>query len=473
MSASFGLRLQRCTAAILQRAAGRPSRRPWILGICLVGAVVAGCKRSQPDDQPAPAAAVRTDVPLRVVLMGEDSTAAAIEQAWSGISEQPLDVTVVPVGAAAAQLVQQAGASDVLIYPSQRTAILADADLLSPLPDAVLGADALDAAGLLPALRSGPMQYGGQTLAVPLGAVQPALLVGGAEWDDEQRPTWQQYQQRIAELPAGRAAEPLAEGWAAMMFLWRANTYSASAWLFDRDDFRPLLTEPPYDKALSELVQAATHYPSERMTPQQVWQAVLADRLDVAIGWPAGVAPDAAAGDLRVLPPPAADEVYTSSLTGWRPVENGAEAVLLAGTEPVASIAASCRQTAAARRFLQWIAGAEGAAMLRQQVPAFTVTRQRDPDAQAGRPSGDAVADRYSRLLRGQLSGNRMRPILRLKGAHEYLQALDQQVIAAIEGRQDVPTSLRQATAAWEAITDRHGRSDQQRAWRRSQGLRY
>jgi hypothetical protein len=471
------------------------SRRGW-LGGGLASLLLAGCvgekKTTNENGTGATSSSRRRDVPLRVVVVGTAETAQAIQKSWSGIADQPLEMTTLSVAEAGepvalppmaaqqdgpetrSQFAAAAESADVLLYPAFLQGLLATAKGAVAFPDAALAEDRLAAEQLLPALTAGPMQYGKEPIALPLGAIVPALLVAVPDWPAEASLSWSAYRERISELPAGRAAEPLADGWAARMFLQRANSYADDAWLFDRDNFQPLLMREPYRRALEELVEAAAYYPAEPMRPDQVWQAVRAGELDIAIGWPTSQVGNQAIGDVRIEPLPAGEQWYSESRQAWVDRDPSRAALLLTGDGLVASISADCRQTAAAEEWIGWLSQEGGAGSLQQQIGGLSVTRNLGTvDAVSENRAIDPVARQHRAYLRDQLSQTRLRTMLRIPAASGYLNQLDTAVLAAIAGDQSVTASLQQAANAWETITLELGRENQMRHWRQSTGLRY
>lgn len=462
------------------------SRRRW-LGLSVGAVVLSGCT---PRDDSAPGDATdsaltgrRLDVPLRIVLVGDPSVAETIEKTWSGIAEQALDLSTLTLSDAGnpsiadpetAQLAHAARDADVLIYPSLLQGQLVQGESVIPFPDAALADDRLQADRLYPALRSGPMQYGKEPIAIPLGAVVPALLLATSDWDDQEAISWERFNEGVAASPKGRAAEPLAQGWAARMFLHRANGYCDDAWLFDRDSFRPLLMREAYRKALSQMVEVAEFYPDRRLGPDEIWEAIQAGELDVAIGWPTSQAGNQAVGGVRVQPLPAADQWYSEAQAAWIDRDPERASIFLSGDGLVASISARCRQTAAANEFLHWLSREQTSAELRERVAGMTATRfATGGDSPDARRSYNAVATQHEAYLREQLSTTRMRTMLRIPAANHYLAVLDAEVLRAVDGEQSVDEALRRVVNAWETITIEQGREEQLRHWRKSTGLRY
>ena len=446
--------------------------RLWTLALVAALLVtITGCpsKKSVPE---ASAPAVPA-VPLRVAYVGSDEESRAIERAWAAISDQSLEITSLPTGAGPAQVAAVSPQNDVLIFPAQQTGTLQQREALRRLRQGLFQPDdPSEAAGLqgrlLPALERGVMRYGEETVGVPVGSVQPVLIHQSTSSVSSDLATWEAYSQQIAELPPGRSAEPLADGWAALALLNRANSYCDANWLFSGEELRPVLATAPYLRALRELQRDAKHYPSDRMTPGQVWLAACRGELDLAISWPATVEGLSTDADVTLAPLPTSREVFATNSQVWETpsAEERGEWVFLMGQEPLASLSAGCRQSSASEVFLKWLTTGEGTASMRQSVPLFTATRE-------GTAVGDAsrVSAAYADLLHAQLASNYVRPMLRIPAADQYLQALDQAVVAVLTGAKEPETALIEASEAWEEITIANDRVLQSMHWRKAQGL--
>lgn len=450
------------------------SRVTFLLPLLLTGLLLTGCDRgvdSADRETNAEQAPPVSTTPLRVVLAGPDSLATQLRASWAAVSEQPLELRL----SSDDSLLAAVEEADVVIFPSQQMGNLQAAGALTALPDVALAKGALDRESVLAALRIDHMRWGSETYAVPLGAPLPAVWAGEQvelPEDAETRGlTWPAYAGLLAELPKGRAAEPLAEGWAAYALLSRAASQTAGAWLFDRQTLEPQITDPPYVRALEQLVRDAEQYPDALLTPGEIWQRLAAGELQLAIGWPMSLqspAPELSArlAALRMLGYPSGAEVYLGS---WQASLDAPVRVTLPSRSLVAALSSTCRQTTIARTLLNHLAESEPRGQLQDNADVIWPLR-----ISAGSNDGLSVPlrSRYDALVRARLAGGQIRPSLRLPGAERYLAALDQEVRRAIGKEREAAEALREAAQQWEAITDAMGRRKQVRAWRQSQGMR-
>lgn len=469
-------------------------RRDFLLTSAAGGiACFAGCK---PSSQSETGSAVRTDVPLRVLVCGDESWGDAIQTAWSGIAQQPLAIEILPLGSASAgqpridattpaavskpssdfagRVVAALARNDVAIVPCGVMPDIYETVSLMPLGEDVIDDDDLAANLFFPVIGESLMRWAGNPVAVPLGCLQPSMLVGAGataklgQSDERALPkTWAEFDQVLQQI-AGEgsgAAEPLAGGAAAKMFLWRASDASPPVWLFDRVSFEPVLTGETYVMTLETMRQNAQRYDKTRSTPGEVWNGVASGKLSLALGWPAafGDPPRVESiGDTlaSVLPAtPANDDVLTIA----RPVLPDPDA-------PLGVISSRCRQTVAAKRFLIWISGGEGSEMIRAAIGPMTSIR-RDDGTSTREPSGSASND-YETFLAERLASLNLRPTIRLHGYDRYMAALDREILACLDGKQTAADSLESVSKAWQSITAEIGPERQAKAWRLAQGLR-
>ncbi len=430
-------------------AEGRSRRDVLIGGAALASALSLGC-RQPVEPTSAPASSRRTDVPLRVVLCGTESDREAIERAWGAVASQPLELTVINVdradpGGLIDKIVAASAQSDLIVYPVLVVAELSSRELLTPLSDDEFKLAEEQGGPFFPALRNGIARFGGLYVAAPLGARQPALM--SIEAVDEMR-TWSDYDQWVQSLD-GAAAEPLADGWAAAMFLWRAASSIEQGWLFGPSDLEPQIDRDPYQNVLAQMQETAGRYKVTRSTPQQIWTALTSGSLRGGLGFNFG----AEMGDAEISFRDPPSEVLTK--------------ILADPFSPVASLAAQCRQTAASKQFIRWLSGGEGSESVRRQVSGMTVTRASVEEVEGGSHTGEG----YELWLSGRLQIPNTLPTLELLAADEYYAALDRQIIRCLEGEQEPASALEEVKNRWQAIGDRVGIPKQQRAWRRVQGM--
>jgi len=470
-------------------------RRAFLLTSAAGGiACFGGCK---PKSDATPESLVRTDVPLRVLVCGDASWGDAISTAWGGIAKQPLAIEMLalatgvenagevedsaagsakPSSRFASQVVAAMARNDVAIVPCGVIPDVYETESLMPLGDDVVDDADLAAARFFPVIGESLMRWAGSPVAVPLGCLQPSMLVSaglaaklGQGGESSLPKTWAEYDQVLQQISAddsgAGAAEPLAAGAAAKMFLWRASDAAPPVWLFDRVTFEPVLTGETYVQTLETMRQNAEWYGEKRLTAGEVWAEVGSGKLAIALAWPA------AFGD-----PPRVESIGDAVASGLPRSQSSADSVVMPiavlpdPDAPLAMISSRCRQTVAAKRFLIWLSGGEGSEMIRSIIAPMTQLRG-DSGTSGGENRGSTFND-YASFLAQRLSSLNLRPSVRLHGYDRYMAELDRQVLACLNGAQTAAESLAATSQAWKAITTEIGTERQAKAWRLAQGLR-
>ena len=451
-SACVDVRFSRDAARVFDSFDGVIDRRRALVGsvAAALGPLV-GC-RSASEDNPT-AVARRRDVPLRVVLAGNTTDAEAITRGWGAISDLPLDVQLIEVTRRDVEtlestLHEKSELADVVIFPMMFVPGVVTGQVIVPFSDQDTIAIDEQVGELYPALRGGVANYAAKPYVLPLGCKLPALL---SVEPIETPESWEQYHQLVDQQWEGRASEPSAPGWAALMFLLRAAR--GNRWLFNRDDHSPMIDGDEYIETLEQMV--GTHQAYEdggRLTPQDVWDGIVSGSLRGGITFP--TVSVESQRDLQVHDHPYSD---------------GKPQVLLDPFSLVISISSNCRQSGAAKEFINWISGGEGSRPVRQGSDGMSEIRVAVSAAEAS-PSGGAAGS-YVSWLAGRLSTPLTLPTLHLMEAGKYYDLLDIQIGRALDGEASAAEALTAVSKGWQQITSDIGPEKQKRAWRRSQGM--
>lgn len=458
------------------------NRRRFIATSAAGSLLLLGCNRPAAETSPA-TSTVRRDVPLRILLCGNRRWAETLTTAWSGIAEQPLQINVLDPTEVDAEswqgkVIEAMNVCDVAIVPTGLLAAIDGASALTPLNEGILGESGLNASTFYPVLREGAMKFAGRTVAVPLGAIQPAV-VQRTDGDDSQwnaLDRWDAYIEAISKLNRGKsepvAAEPLAGGGAVQMFLWRANASNPPVWLFDREAFSPVIDTKSYVDVLETMKQCVSQYGEERLTAGEVWSRIATGKLRMAIAWPAAHSTidrieEAVDCQFSLLP--------TAKASDLTPVQT-----LVSDESPVAVISSQCRQSEAAQRFITWLAGGEGTGMIRDAVTGLTELRssslassttEGDEIRSSETRSTETSTDRYDVILSKSLSSLSIRTPLQLMQYRKYTDVLDAAVLSCLSGNRSPQAALSAASKSWSELTESVGAKLQAKAWRKAQGL--
>lgn len=327
--------------------------------------LIAGC-HGEPSGAPSGGETrIRNDVPLRILLVGTDADADAIRQAWSMSMEQPLAInTVTPAPDEPLDgLIMSMKDSDLAIFPQQLLGPLAQSETAVPLSEDLLGQFDSDYGKMFPPVREGLGHFGGNTFGVAVGSKVFARLSIDSDAECE---TWAEYHKWVAELD-GRAAEPLAAGWAAASFLNRCASTFSRGWLFNRLSMDSEISGQDYVAALKQLVATAKLYEDPMLTPQQIWHRMQSGTLRGGIGFevPRILHEGDEESDDEEL------EIEFDISVFNCPQETDTDRVWFIPQTPLACLSTGCRQTDASKRFIGWLSGGQRASMVWQQTELF------------------------------------------------------------------------------------------------------
>lgn len=418
----------------------------------------------------------RLPVPLRVLVAGTPHWAETLRTAWSSISEQKLQLEVLDTNKTKAEefdqtLIDMIRRADVAIVPSGALAALDSGSHFTDPTSSLLDERGFDAATMLPVLREGLMKFGGRTIGLPLGALQPAVFLSGRllEAGVKAPIDWNEYIETVKSAVAKNdssepiAAEPLAAGAAGKMFLWRANSERPPVWLFDRENFSPVIDSEPYVDALQKMKRCVDAYGEHRFTAAEVWSRMVAGKVQMGIGWPAKSDDEVGRFEQRLdgeFSPLPKTQLANAELD-VAPIQT-----LVDYDSPLALLSSECRQSEAAKRLIIWLAGGEGTKLIRELLPEMTALRLNSV------VSGTEVSGDYSIALAARLSSLAIRTPLRLHRFKQYAATLDNAVLSCLNGKSSAAESLAEAATQWQKITEEVGPKVQIAAWRKAQGLR-
>ncbi len=482
------------------RTAGR--RAMWTGAAAWAVVALSGCPwhDNAPKDQSIPQA---KPTPMRVVVVEDGPFAEVIERQWKARIDNELQLTQMSIAQieAAKQL-----AMDIIFYPSACLGTLVEHKLVAEPSAEVLAGPEYAARDVLELQRTVENRWGEKIYAFSFGSPSLVLMYRADLFEQlklEPPETWTQYAALLPQLahdpssaaapgedqPWSAAIEPLGEGWGAKILLARAAAYvshpSQFSALFDYATMEPLLTRPPFLRALEELVAAArtstvdlTHY-----TPESARRALMAGRTAMALTWPSRTTHDGKplplAEGVRIdfAKPPGSDTVYNFSEQLWTPRGEAGKSmhVPLLGTAGVlASVGTNARRPKEAARILALMSGPEWSPRLCPLCRTTTMFRQshaKNPDLWTDEMLPRESSDRYAEILRASQSEVASLIAPRLPGWQRYLAALDQAVQDACTGAQTPTAALEHAVEAWNAITHELGLDAQQKAYTRSLGL--
>ncbi len=421
-------------------------------GGSLITAWLAGCN-SQPESVEVLPQTPRSEVPLRVLLIGDSPATDTITRGWSAANSAAIKLEVIDIPRAEAgrltgDVLSKAKSNDVLIVPLISVGELFTGEQLTKLELSSLPGLSEATTTLPAAIRSGVARFADQTVALPLGGQVPAVF---SVESIEPLNSWDEYATLVDKSWQGAAAEPSAAGWAAAMFLWRASWSAGEAWLFDRDSLSPLIDSESYVETLTLMVETHRQYKQPRMTPAEIWSELKKGTLRGGIAFPGR--------DVDAFP--------DVQLTGM-PTGQSVARVLFDPFTPIAAISSGCRQTTLAKQFLAWLATADGTATLKQSLDG--VLQVIAPE-QGLSNSGDSGSV-YEQWLHGVWRTPLVRMNLQLLGGGGYYESLDHAVSEVLDGKAEPKAALSDVAKHWRELTQQAGEEQQMSAWRQAQGRR-
>jgi multiple sugar transport system substrate-binding protein len=373
--------------------------------------------------------------------------------------------------------------------------------LIVPINNSALEDSDFNYRDIFDQIRLREMRWGGSTVAAPLGSPQ-LLLCYRADIFEKLglRPPadWTAYQQAVEQLqdraalgdlappadqPWHATIEPLAKGWAGQLLLARAAAYAMHrdhvSPLFRLESMAPLIDQPPYVRALEELVSAAKASEGLKspLSPAEAFAALGAGKCAMALTWPpAGKAADATSANrprIRFAALPGSSEAYRFATQSWesRSEEDRGAIPLLSVDGRMAAVANSAADASRASGLVLWLAGRQVSQEIATQSAATTLFRNSQVAA-SGRWTPSLSPDesrQYAETLSAALTAPRVFPGLTLPGRVDYLAALDEAVQQALEGK-PAAEALAAAAQRWREITEKEGLENQRRANSRSLG---
>ena len=451
---------------------------------------LAGCPAGddEPHDLPAqPLPAVR------ILVIEDQPLADAIEQEWTASGRGDLEVSV-----ASLESLSEAKrlAADCIVYPSGLLGELAQRQLIIPLPNETLTSETLNRGDFFTLTRMRETAWGKQIYAAPLGSPSIVLLYRRdilQQLDREPPRTWKQYGELLAAIEQSEsivpaevreagwqtAVEPLAGNSAAELLLARAAGYarrpSSASVLFDYETMEPLIAQPPFVRALQELVDAnRAHSQALEATHTDAREALLSGQCALALTWPTSKSSDAVGElELACAPLPGAEVIYNSRSGQWEPAIPPSQAALLAVSGRMVSLTSSARHTGAASAALVWLASAEvgRTVVLANDSCSLCRSTQVSRGAEWVAAEYGNAGEQYAPILQKDKSSGRWCFAVRIPGRKRYLKALSDAVRTAVTGEKTPELALADAAEQWREITADLGLDAQQDAYARSLGI--
>jgi len=470
--------------------------------LAVAAALTAGCGPSSSPSQKTAGGNASPAPQLLVLVVDDPALGENIKAEWRSRTEDEITIKQI-TWKQAAEAKRLPG--DLIVYSAGQVGELVEAGLIAPISNRTLENDAFALRDIYKQVRLYEMKWGDKVYALPLGSPQLVLVYRSdifAKLGLKPPQTWSEYDalaKRLAkreelgdlaptaDAPWRGAAQPLSPGYAGQFLLARSASYAAHkeqvSPLLEISTLKPLISRPPYVRALTEMTAAHVQEDEQgklrQLTPGEAYQEVALGRCAMAITWPtAAVMLDAPEGKLKPLgfaQLPGAPDVYDFNDKKWgiRADDDDPHVPLLAVSGLMVSVTSTSGEQEAAENMAAWLASAEASARIGPASPNTTLFRiAQEPNAvQWMGPIGENGKQEYVATLH-QIQDLPQRSLgIRLPGRQDYLAALDQAVVDALEGKKSPADALAQAAAHWEKVTEQRGLEAQRAALERSLGL--
>lgn len=414
--------------------------------------LLGGCKK--PPTKPAPAPNKLVASKLTVLVIEDPGIATGLGLLRGEWSERAGGELVVNESTAAEVLSAELLAADVIIYPSRLVGELVARDWIRPVRKSVLESEEVDTDNMYPLIRDHVLTYGNAVFGLSLGDA-PLMLRSRTEVQVAENASWTQVSTANTndnlQLRFPYAIALLARSVAYAQ--GRSDSFSC----FDAESMRPQITEPPFAKALQDMV--ASKNSSDGGQPEY------------AFGWPSRGSDDA--NSYAALP--IQRKTYQSLRRTWEENEATRPVTFLGFAGRSVSVARATRNSSSAFKLLNWLVSDGVASQVSPRSDA-TLWFRKSQASNAGKWMPDGNADSETVALVGELlSANQFFLVPRIQAIDDYLSSLDKSVKAAIVANdaadETIDATLANLAAEWEAITDRVGREGQRTAYRMHLGL--
>jgi len=507
--ANFALSFR--SGVFVPRCLTLPSSLSFLLSpliLCLF--LAAGCTKPEPIED-KPVERPLEGMKLQLAIADDPALAAAIMRQrgeWNAQTGAELEI----VETTEHKLSQaEALPADAVLCPSHLLGVLAERKLLAPVPSNVLQDASWGDIFELPRLREAAWQK--QIMAVPFGSPVFVCCYRADLLEKLQRRpprTWAEYQD-LAKLlaekgklekeekhPWAGTIEPLAPDWAGLTLLARTASYAKHpdnySTLFNIDTMEPMIAGPPFVQALEELVAAAKLGPSNPLgvDPAAARTAFLRGETGMALTWPTAAQernaaknemlekqnPAKGAPQIRIgfCELPGSPKVFNAGSRVWddRTDENDSRVPLLAISGRLGVVSAKSNHVDAAFQLLVWLSDDRMSTQTSAASPFTTLFRKshlKSPSQWVEKTIPAPVAVQYANATDAAMRHVQWLGALRIPGRAQYLAALNEAVVAAVQGKKPAMDALSQADAQWRKITERLGLEKQKSAYRHSLGL--
>jgi hypothetical protein len=417
--------------------------------------------------------------PLVVWLVDAPELEKELAIRWQANSDQPLQIENIASDDLAKS---KSFAVDLIVFPGHLMGDLIQKGAIGRLPTQAIAKTDSEPAEEWPVRWRNIASYGGQLMAIPLGApplgaiargtdLQPLVEIERAlsnvrdlntlsilEWGKlldrfenaipkSVRGATDTLETKIAKLNS-REKHALVE-----RFLWIVSTSDARRrGLFDLVKMEARLQQPEFVASAKTLARLSIAFPHTMLEePNQAWNAVRADtsgKIAFAIGSPSSKA------DTTELLETEAKENCVVSPWIWN-----------ANHGLVAAVGKNTRQTAVSCKFLQWLSEADQREALRPLCPRIELL-----PSQSDRNAARSDYREFQTVVNRSARPEGMELSLRMANANQYREILAESLILAIRSPDQIETIMSKCSSEWNALTNNLGKEAQRLSEEQSMG---
>ena len=421
--------------------------------------LLAGCTQDSPPEKRRTSVknSSKADVKLSVLVLDDPQLAQGLNLLRGEWSERSGGEMAVHEGTVGSLEFKDPLEADLVVFPSGQLGAFVLCNQLRPLRTSVLESEEFNKKDLLPLVRNRVLPFGNKVYAVSLGEAPLILATRRSEPLGEREPT--------AEEKTFRSSPGL-EYPHVVELLVRVVGYSGrggrSALLFDPQNMRPRINSEPFRRALEEVqyssgnLEKSNSVETALITCPQLTPMALEEKERMVF---------------RPIPPGA--EVYNYLRETWEKAESPSPRVILGFSGRSVAVTRSSRNASSAFKLLQWLTTREIAMQLSQRSSATVWFRKSHlPEASAwlkGNRVGEEALGTVTDLL--SLPAERCYLVPRIPAIVEYFTVLESSIEENRNQEKDSQILLQGVAESWEAITERLGRENQQKAYRMHLGL--
>ena len=465
--------------------------------VCILALLLVGCKPGHTPPAPGEDQAidVSSPAPLSVLIIDAPEVGAQIKRQWR--ARRDGELTISNLTSEQWSDSEFSIDTDVVLYPPGELANLVSLDRILVVPDYIWEADVVARRDILKRFRQVSAEYDDQVWAIPLAGPQWMLMYRSDLLEQakmEAPRTWSEWDESIVKLRAAdlsvpsadRVVLPLAENWAAHVFLLRCaasiRQQGKLSTVFDRSNMKPLIEKAPFVQALNDLKDSFGDR-DNLVTPAEAWKRLLDGKCVMTIAWPMSIeSPEPSDSTdigehISVTSVPGSNRWYDLQAGKWFErvsAEDQRSVEYLGFGGLVGSVSSDSRHTSSAFEFLEWLCSKTINATVMtgsQQSGPFRRSQLKSIERWTGFHLPPQTSESVADLIKLTHSQPVVLIFPRVPGYYDYLKSLDRHVRTCLEENSSAEAALKSVAQEWEIITDKIGRTEQTANLRRVNGL--